>query len=143
MSVIDTIKSCREAIADTVGGTKIKCKQYSIVYNQERNIAAVGIPKIVVSEIDQSYGIYRVNFPIEIYHRLDNAMSKNIEQAETNIELILDRLGTNRTLGGQVAWSEVADDINSDVFQVDKQTVLLTIINLVVTPFANTARGSA
>lgn len=143
MSTIDTIKDCRIAVANAINGTKIKCKQYSMVWNGQRNVACIGIPKITVSELDQSYGIYRINFPIEIYHRLDNVLSKNIEQAENNIELVLDRLSSDRSLGGLVSWSEVGDTIDSTVYQVDKQTVLLTIINLSVTPFANTGRGSS
>jgi len=103
------------------------------------SIVTLGMASYIVSEYEQGYGFYHVAIPVRVYQLIGHKIDASLEHLEDNFEIIVNRLGADRTLGGKVANSEVSDNASQSTWTTGSGQ-MFSVIDFVVTvtPFSNT-----
>jgi hypothetical protein len=141
VSVSGVTSIVRAAVADTItSGTSYSCYAYTPWDIPKASHAALGTLSWELSEHpDQSYGIRRVVIPIRLYQQLNNNTTSTLGYADTMLEDCIDAIGSDRTLGGVVASSDLSSVVTQAYYREQNGIAYcVTTLELEVFPFANT-----
>lgn len=136
MSVTGVTKHCRYALRDAIHTTKLKCLPYDSWTGKQGNIVTLGLPAHTVMKFEQGYGFHTVSFPVKIYQILNHNLDKCLEHQDENLEIVINRLGSNPTLDNKVAATEVSDNVSQTTWTAGNNTMfVVTDFVVSITPF--------
>lgn len=137
MSVSGVTLAARTALAAAITNGGLECRKYDTWDIDAGNIATLGLVRWGLSDqSDQAYGVRRVVLPVLVYQTIDGSIADSLGYQEANVESVLDGLGADRTLGGEVAWSEVGDDVTQSYYrEANGQAFAIASFDVTVQPF--------
>lgn len=141
MATDGVTQAVRTALADAITAGGVTCRKYPSWDIGSGSIATLGAPQWELAETpDQKYGIRAIVIPVRLYQVVDGSIEKSLEYHDIAFQNVLDGLGSNRTLGGKVANSDVLGDVSQEFYrEPNGQAYAVISIVVRVMPFPNSA----
>lgn len=137
--VTGVTETCRTALAGAITTAGIACRSYDAWDIGSGLIATLGAASWQLDQdYDQSYGIKSIVFPVLVYQLVDGNAEKSLEYMDANLEVVVNAIGQNRTLGGSVADSTVDGNADLEFFRESGgATYAVLTVPVRVFPFPN------
>lgn len=133
--------TCRNALATAISNAGVSCQQYDGWDISSTATARLGAAEweLDADTLDQRITLKSITFPVYIYQLVDGSADSSLAYQDTNLELVVNGIGADRTLGGLVADAQVTGSASGEFYRDTGSVYSVVSVPVKVTPFGNAA----